>query len=107
MHEILIRQIKKFFGSPEKIPKERLDFIQAINKTYKGFSEEVELAQRSLDINSAELEANNKKLREEVKKTQYRALELEKMNNAMVDRELKMIQLKKELSELRNKTVEQ
>lgn len=67
MHATLQRQIKKFFGNDQNLPKDTnawLTFLQAINQTYAGYEEDHALIERSLEISSKELNEQNQKLQE-------------------------------------------
>jgi PAS domain-containing protein len=55
MNNLLLRQIKRRFGSLDNIPDELKDFIQDINVTYKNFEDDVQLLQNSIEISSVEL----------------------------------------------------
>ena len=54
-HTLLNRQLKKYFGNTENIPKELGTFIAAVNDAYCGFDSDRELLERSIDISSREL----------------------------------------------------
>lgn len=111
MHPTLLRQVKKIFGSEEKIPENLKEFISTVQDTYDGFDDDRELVERSLELSSKELSAINAKLSKENKEIEAavkdRTLELEqkinsleKYENITTDRELKMIELKKEVNSL-------
>ncbi|MES3006037.1 MAG: hypothetical protein V4664_03770 [Patescibacteria group bacterium] len=101
MNKVLERQIKKLFGGMENIPKGIDEFLKVISATYDHADEDRLLIERSLEISSKELGDLNKKTQEESKKLKVNLAEIEKMNNLMVDRELKMIELKKEIETLK------
>lgn len=103
MHKTLKRQLEKIYGSIEEIPKDIEGLVNAVSKTYEDYDKEYALIERSLDISSKELTETNNKLRDEVLSTKERALKLEKLNEMMVDREIKMVELKKEIEELKAK----
>lgn len=103
MHKTLERQIIRIYGSADSIPEEIKPLVQAINKTYEDYDKEHDLIERSLEISSKELTELNEKLRGEVETTEGRAKKLEDLNEMMIDREIKMVELKKELKELREK----
>lgn len=75
-----------------KLGKEAIE----INKIYRNL--EVRVKERT-----AELEITNRKLAEESDKHAKHAAELEKFNRLMVERELKMVELKKEVVGLKEK----
>ena len=103
MNKVLERQIKKVFGGVESIPQELHPFIKLVSDTYDHAEEDRLLIERSLEISSKELGELNKKLKEEAETMKKNFSELERMNRLMVDRELKMIELKKENEELKGK----
>ncbi|MEI6437093.1 MAG: PAS domain S-box protein, partial [Bacteroidota bacterium] len=55
LNKLLMRQIKRHFGSIEKMPDELQGIIQDINKTYANFEDDAELLQSSIEISSQEL----------------------------------------------------
>ena len=63
MHNLLKRQIKRFFNSIEEIPAEWQDFINAIDQAYIQFDNDREMLERSLDLSSQELLQVNSELR--------------------------------------------
>lgn len=67
-----------------------------INKIYQNL--EVRVKERT-----QELELTNRELAEQSKKHAAHAAELEKFNHLMVERELKMVELKKEVTKLKEK----
>ena len=99
-HKILQRQIKKYFGDENKISSEYLPLIQTISDTYIHNDQDRELIGRALELNSQEMIEKNQHLEQEKKNLQTKTDELERINKLMVNRELKMIQLKKEVVEL-------
>lgn len=103
MHSILKHQIKKFLklNSIDKLDSEWKDLLQAISETYTHFDEDRAMIERSLEISSQELNETNEKLQEEVDTAKERSADLKKLNDLMIGRELKMIELKKELQKLR------
>ena len=75
-------------------------FLDAISETYVHFDEDRTLLTRSIEISSKELTTINQRLKAENKATTERAEEAAKLNELMVNRELKMIELKKEIAQL-------
>lgn len=99
MHKILQRQIDRHLESikDELLAKKQfVDFLSAIEKTYGDYEKEYALIERSLNISSKELTEVNERIREEASQTRTRADELERFNKLMIDRELKMVELKEE-----------
>jgi hypothetical protein len=103
MHKVLERQIKKAFGGLAHLPEGLEAFLKMISDTYEHTDEDRALVERALEISSRELAEFNKKIVEESEKIKLSNSELERMNRLMVDRELKMIELKKEIAHLRSK----
>lgn len=119
MHYILARQFKKAFGDKSKSSPKLEAFLEVVSSTYDNYDKDRKFLEHSFDLSSKEfLELNNKVLRllEELgvekesvdKKVIERTRELEeKMNdlkrfqNLSVDRELKMIELKKEIKKIK------
>ncbi|WP_279323344.1 sensor histidine kinase [Salinibacter grassmerensis] len=60
------RQLEKHLGSPDDIPRELEDFIQAVDKSYTQADEDRELLERSLELTSEELVERNERLRDEL-----------------------------------------
>lgn len=54
-NKLLIRQIKRHFGSLEALPEEIFNFVQDVNNTYTNFDEDTKLLQNSIEISSNEL----------------------------------------------------
>ncbi|MFA9388902.1 MAG: PAS domain S-box protein [Prolixibacteraceae bacterium] len=55
MKKLLLRQIKRHFGSPDKYPEEFKAFLEDINATYQSFDDDIYLLQNSIEISSVEL----------------------------------------------------
>ena len=55
LNKLLLRQIKRHFGTVEPLPEGLLSFIQDINNTYENFEEDSHLLQNSIEISSQEL----------------------------------------------------
>ncbi|KAF0130613.1 MAG: signal transduction histidine kinase [Bacteroidetes bacterium] len=54
-NKLLLRQIRRHFGSIENVPDGFLPFLKDIGKSYDGFDEDAKLLVNSLDISSLEL----------------------------------------------------
>jgi len=63
MHSLLRRQLKKIFGSPEKIPKDFDEIVKVVNDTYFNFDEDRLMLERSIEISSNELVEANSQMR--------------------------------------------
>jgi diguanylate cyclase (GGDEF)-like protein/PAS domain S-box-containing protein len=55
IHSLLLRQIKRYFGSTDPLPKECPDFINAVNNAYLQFDSDRSMLERSLELSSQEL----------------------------------------------------
>ena len=55
MNKLLLRQIKKHFGSVENLPEDLNGFLKDINNTYESFEDDTQLLQNSIEISSLEL----------------------------------------------------
>ena len=55
LNKLLLRQIKRHFGTIDHLPEELNTFIQDINNTYENFEEDAQLLQTSIEISSQEL----------------------------------------------------
>ena len=92
MNNLLLRQIKRRFGSLENIPNEIKDFIQDINITYKNFEDDEQLLQNSIEISSGEL-------RDALIKQKYNA---EKQNETIVKIKEAIIELNPTIQNVEN-----
>ena len=63
MHSLLKRQIRRYFGSSESLPKEWQPFIAAVNDAYVHSDADRAILEHSLELSSQELLAANSKLR--------------------------------------------
>jgi PAS domain S-box-containing protein len=63
MHSLLKRQLKKIFGSAEKIPADFQEIIGAINDAYFNFDADRLMLERSIEISSCELVEANSQMR--------------------------------------------
>ena len=106
MNKVLERQLKKVFGSLETVPQEVEAILKIISDTYDHAEEDRLMIERSLEISSKELGALNAQTKEESEKLKTSLAETERINKLMIDRELKMIELKKENEALRTQLKE-
>lgn len=106
MHRVLERQLKKVFGSLEAVPQDSkmTELIALIDATYMHNDEDRELIERSFEISSRELSGLNKKAHDESEEMKKNIEELARMNKLMINREMKMIELKKEIMRLQSLT---
>ena len=61
LNKILLRQIKKHFGSYELLPDQMKEFLQDVNSSYENFENDSQLLQNSIEINSQELRESYQK----------------------------------------------
>jgi hypothetical protein len=62
-HNLLKRQIRRFFGSQELIPSEIIGFVEAVNEAYRQHDMDREMLERSLELSSQELLQANSQMR--------------------------------------------
>ncbi|MEI6574919.1 MAG: ATP-binding protein [Bacteroidota bacterium] len=55
LNKLLLRQVKKHFGSIENIPVSLIGFFQDISDTYKALDDDIQFLQNSIEISSQEL----------------------------------------------------
>jgi len=101
MNKVFERQIKRHLPSLAKPSADLKHFFEVISRTYDSFEEDRKMTERSMEISSRELSEANKVLSQEVAKSKKRAFDLEKLNSLMINRELKMMELKKEIKLLK------
>jgi PAS domain S-box-containing protein len=63
IHSLLKRQLKRYCGSQDAVPREWREFIQAANDAYCQFDADRKLLERSLELSSQELLEANSELR--------------------------------------------
>jgi PAS domain S-box-containing protein len=55
IHKLLLRQIRRHFGSIDQLPDEMKGFIQDVSNTYANSEDDIKLLQNSIEISSQEL----------------------------------------------------
>jgi PAS domain S-box-containing protein len=68
MNRLLKRQILRYLGGIEKVPESLLPFLEAIDRSYDHYEDDRLLLERSMEINSSELEESNEQLRSDALK---------------------------------------
>ncbi len=101
LHKILKRQIRKKLGENFEPSTELKNFFTVVSNTYTHFDEDMALIDHSMDVSSKELLEINKNLKEQQLLSAARTAELERMNNIMIDRELRIVELKNENKKLK------
>ncbi len=99
-HKMLQRQVKKYLKGVDFTSEHCQRFLKSVSDSYKHADEDRELIERSLDLSSEELNRKNDQLSQEIKQVKEQTDELQRLNDLMVGRELKMISLKKHIKEL-------
>ncbi len=61
-HNLLLRQIKRHFGSIDKIPTDLIAFISSVNVAYREYDTDREMLERSLELSSQEMLQTNAEL---------------------------------------------
>lgn len=62
LNKLLLRQIKRNYGSIENIPTEMLPLIETISKTYDQYKRDGQLLERAMELSSQELTETNAQL---------------------------------------------
>lgn len=99
-HKMLQRQVKKHLQGVDFSSEHCQRFLKSVSDSYNHADEDRELIERSLDLSSEELNRKNDQLSQEIKQVKEQTDELQRLNDLMVGRELKMISLKKRINEL-------
>lgn len=102
LHKILTRQINKYLGESYVGTEEMKKLLQAVSDTYTHFDEDRLFTDRSLDMSSRELMEINEKLTSYNAELKLKTDESERFNGFMVNRELQMVKLKKQVKALEN-----
>ncbi|MBI5592167.1 MAG: PAS domain S-box protein [Deltaproteobacteria bacterium] len=67
IHNLLSRQIKRYFGEAATLPKEWKPFIEAVNDAYREYDDDRSMLERSLELSSQELLHSNSEMRAVIK----------------------------------------
>ena len=98
LHKTLERQLQKSGLDYNTLPENIKGLVLSVSDAYTHSDESYSLLERSLELSSKELEAKVEEARH--------AKELEQLNNFMVGRELKMVELKEEVKKLKEENDE-
>lgn len=119
MHYLLARQLKKTLGDKFKSSPKIEAFLEVVSSTYDNYDRDRKFLEHSFDLSSqefselnnkvlklleelkAEKESVDKKVVERTKELQEKMNELKRFQNLSIDRELKMIELKKEIKKIK------
>lgn len=82
-NKLLLKQIQKKVGSPEKIPGDLIPLLEAISHSYDHYERERQLIERSMDLSSHELMDANEKLSEQAKLLEKSNQELKQFGYAV------------------------
>ncbi|MFH0998063.1 MAG: PAS domain S-box protein, partial [Pseudomonadota bacterium] len=63
MHNLLKRQLRRYFGDSFSVPDEWREFVNAVNDAYREFDSDRKMLERSLDLSSQELLHANSQMR--------------------------------------------
>jgi two-component system, NtrC family, sensor kinase len=81
VHKLLLRQLRRAFGSMESVPPGLDDLLSAVSQAYEDADAERGMIERSLDLMSAELNARNEQLRADLVERQCARDELQQRND--------------------------
>src|SRR5438067_10437659 len=70
MHKLLVRQLKRHFGSIDSAPEEWRPLLEAVDTAYHEFDTDRSLLERSMELASQELLERNQRLREDITERQ-------------------------------------
>jgi PAS domain S-box-containing protein len=104
-HSLLKRQLKKAYGSPEKVPEELKDFLALVNQAYIQSDQERLLIERSFEISSRELKERNDAAQKEIIAEQQlrKYQEIEKKNVELANEINKNLLITKALKHEKNR----
>ena len=83
MNKLLLRQIKRHFGSVENVPKELERFLEDIGNSYKNFDDDIYLLQNSIEISSLELREAFQKHKQDADKQKNTISKVKEVINAI------------------------
>ena len=89
----------------DSVPKGFEAFLRLVDETYNHNEEDRAMIERSMDISSKELSELNKKLQTESSALRAKLNELENINKLAMDKELKLVDLKKRVAGLEEEII--
>ncbi len=107
LHKTLVRQVRKYLGEIDLSSKDCQKFLQSVSEVYKHSDDDRRMIERSLELSSRELTEKNSQLEKEIGQVLEQTDELQRLNDLMVDRELKMILMKKHIKELEEQALKE
>lgn len=93
MNKLLKRQISKYLEGVDISSEQFKQFLNAISDTYDANDQDRILMEHSFDLSSAEIAKANEELKKNLES-------LEAFQQVILSREIKMIELKKEINKL-------
>lgn len=99
LHPTLKYQLNEYLNLKNitKLDDSLKNFILAINSTYLHNEKTNKLTEHTLEISTKELTKSNQQLQERIIQYNKREIENERLTKVMIGRELKMLELKKEI----------
>ncbi len=95
LNKLLLRQIQKQLGGPEKISENYFNLVQAVSASYDHYEKDRHLLERSIEISSAEMIGLNEQLRAETKELKKAHDELEATEKIRLEKRLDEEKIKK------------
>lgn len=103
LHKVLKRQIKKYLGDDFEVSPKLELLLKAVSDTYNNSDEDRDIVNYAMDVSSKEFLEINNKLKSQQAVLAGRTEESEKINALLIDRELRMIELKGENQKLKER----
>lgn len=102
MHRVLARQIRRHLGvGPESLPSSWKNLLDAIDTTYQHFDEDRDLIERSLELSSQELLAQNTNITQEKQLLEQKNKQIEISILRQTELEANVASLQEELTHLK------
>ena len=87
-NKLLIRQVKRHYGSIENIPDNLKEIILDINNTYNNYDDDTQLLQNSIEISSQELREAYQKQKKDAEKQKETINKIKEAINALNSTEI-------------------